>query len=200
MAVQSVMEIPTGRSNLALVIVIWTVVLIFSLVAIVDLILGVAVVLSIIWLAIVAIAVIGNVAEQGGLRACIIDWYSGFSEKHFVEIGGGEGWPKDIRFGFEWRGRRYTQRTFELDRFESVHWIPGQASGRSGKECNDWIVGVHFHVGHPQRWRREHCHVFCIWRGRQDSREFGLAFVELLRAAGLELAPSDKPDTFVRVR
>ncbi len=61
------MAVPTGRSNRTLVVVIWVLVVIFTLIAIVDLILGIATVASIIWLSIVAIGVIGNLAEHRGL-------------------------------------------------------------------------------------------------------------------------------------
>ena len=124
----------------------------------------------------------------------------------FVESESSVGQRGDIRFGFEFLGHRFTQRSVGIANIESVEWETGQGTAMAGRDKNDWHVCLWFDHNDPQmsekqrKYRKPDQDIYIVGPStRRDRTEaLGLAFVDFLRAAGAELAQGATTTCFVR--
>lgn len=153
---------------------------------------------SVLWLALVAFVVFMTLFEigvWGSLVACLGE----FSRRHFVEaVRDGE--RGVIGFGFELFGRTFYYLRIKYGQVSSVVMDTGQATDLAGHDMNDWSVVLWYHE--PRRRLRfgfrdgEEVYIVGPCGPKQRTAQFFAAFVEFLRAAGVELHPGEKENEF----
>ena len=167
-----------------------TLVVVFVILAVYDLITLEAIIAPILWLTFVAYGVCGEIKKEGGFRQYVFSILGVFIGKEYLEISSLGGPIPEINFGiqiFKWRS---TQRCIAFDKIISVRWDAGQATSLAGRDMKDWYVYLRFND--PERAGRRYnpgqsIYVIGPSRRKEDTEAFGLSFIDLLRQAGLPL-------------
>jgi hypothetical protein len=200
------MTIPKSRIE-----ILWTgflslIVVVFALVALLNLANGDAFVPSILWLIIVAWIIWSGSQEAGGIRSFLIDWLASLAGRKFALSPTDNASLPCIRFGFELFGHRFFQKDIEIDRIESVEWTPGQATGMTGRDKRDWSVVLWYDHGDPEMSKKRHMlpkpdqDVYIVGpEGRREkTATLGMEFITFLREVGVTLAPGKDNNVYVR--
>ncbi|MFN0125626.1 MAG: hypothetical protein ACKV19_02940 [Verrucomicrobiales bacterium] len=178
----------------------------FAWLAILNLTNRVAVVPSVLWLAIVASIVWNGCREAGGISRYLTDLLADFAGRHFVIHSVDLHPPSRIRFGYELLGRRFYQLEVDIARIESVEWSPGQATSLAGRDMQDWSVVLWFDHGDPEKSKKDRTvrkpnrslHVVGPARPQEVTAAFAMEFVHFLQNAGARLTQSPSENAFVR--
>ena len=189
------MPIPKSLAEVIFQFVGTCVVSFFALLAVVNLCLWWAVIPSLIWLFIVMAMIRSSSQRDGGLLPFLINVIGELFGKKFAEWNPNDPQPRCIRFGVQCFSRRFIQKSFQLNKIESVSWHTGQASSMAGREVNDWKVWIYLDSG-IQKPDHIHYGVGPAWRKRR-SEALGLSLVSFLRNAGVDLVPADVPNCYV---
>jgi hypothetical protein len=152
----------------------------------------------VLWLALVAFVVFMTLFEIGP-RASLVACLGEFSRRHFAEAVR-DGGRTVLGFGFELLGRKFYYLRIERGQVASVVMDTGQATAMAGRDMNDWSVVL---------WYREACRrlrfgfrageeVYIVGPcgPKQEIAQSFAAFVEFLRAAGVELRPGEREYEF----
>jgi hypothetical protein len=163
---------------------------------------AVGVVAAVLWLALMAVgfgSTLFVLGPWGSLVACLGE----FSRRHFVETAR-DGDRIRIGFGFELFGRTFCYLRIERGQVASVVMDTGQATALAGRDMNDWSVVLWYR--HPRRHLRrrplpnfrdgEEVYIVGPCGPKQQTAQSFAAFVEFLRAAGVELRPGEKEYEF----
>jgi hypothetical protein len=203
-----VLPIPNSRTEVTLQFAATLIVVVFTLLGFVNVCSGVALVPSLIWLALVTAMVWSSSREQGGLRRFLITLLGSLFGQRFVESDTSGAPPGDIHFGFDLFGRRFIQKCIAMERIESVEWSTGQATAMAGRDMNDWHVFVWFDHRDPttaetkRKWgaRRPEQDIYGVGSPARKARTeaLGMAFIAFLREAGVDLVQGETPTCFVR--
>ena len=110
-----------------------------------------AIILSVVWLLIVATVITLGIGDDGGLRLFVIDRLGNFSAHQFVEIIPQHG-DDLVRFGFKLLGRDFNHLEIRGAKLASVTWSSGQATSLAGHDMNDWQVTVWYNCKGSKRW------------------------------------------------
>jgi hypothetical protein len=199
--------IPKSRADVIFQSMVIAVVVIFTVVAVVNLCGGVGLVASVIWLALVTAVIWSASRQEGGLRKFLVSQMGDLFGRRFVEWDSVDARCNDIHFGFQLCGRRFVQKSIPRERIQSVEWTTGQATHMAGRDMNDWTVWVWFDRDDPiraeaqRKWhRRPDQDLYGV--GPADRKErteaLGLSFISFLRTAGLDLIQSATTTCFVR--
>lgn len=205
--VLSEMPIPKPRGEIVAAVIMAAFVLFFVVLAIINILNGVAFIASILWLALIGFIIYAG-SQTEGLGGFLIDLMGAFAFKHFVErIAEDEGCER-VRFGFRLLGHRFYDRGISVGKIESVEWHTGQGSHMAGRDMNDWHVGVWFDHGDADRSRdkqesrllKPEQDVYCVGPSSKKAvtAAFGLELVAFLRQAGVDLVPGKDDSTYVR--
>jgi hypothetical protein len=190
------MPIPKSLSEVISQFVITMIIVVFTLLAWVNLCIFQAIVPSLIWLAFVTYCIRDKSKHDGGLRSCLINVVGDLFGKKFVETNSEDPQPQCIRFGFRLLGHRFIQKSIELNKIESVSWHTGQASGMAGRDVGDWKVWMYCDSGvqKPNHIR------YGVGPSVREERAaaFGLSLVSYLCSAGVDLVQADIPNCYVR--
>jgi hypothetical protein len=95
--------IPRSRGAVVGVCVIWAIIVLFSILAISNLLAGAARVASSIWLALVLLLTVASIRKEGGFAAWRRNRLNEFASRRFVQLLGNGSEPQEIRFGFVWQ-------------------------------------------------------------------------------------------------
>ncbi len=158
---------------------------------------------SILWLCIVALTLAVEIAECGGFRRFFINCLGVYSRRAFIETRPQSHGPALLLYGFELLDRDYHYVRIETDRIRMVHWSAGQASGVTGRDCNDWVVAVWCSKDEdPRSWDHRNVstkdiHIVTPHLAREDAEKIGQSVLEMLNEAGVHLTPTDEPREFV---
>ena len=201
------MRIPSSSYDIVVHWVIGSIVVIFTLWALLDLlvgpfdlltgsfdwIIGIAMVASCLWLWIV-VASNRRLVKENGMRQAAVIWLSELVGGKFAEIvqatEGQSGW---LEFGFRFFGQRFVLRRFLLSKIESVELHPGRGSLMAGRDlgsshaclCTDLEDPTQ---RHKRRWKPDQdIYYFGVERRKEKTEKFALAFVDLLGRAGIHL-------------
>lgn len=198
------LPIPRLRREYVLLVVAAAFVGFFVAIAAYNLLHGVAIVISVVWLILVAAGIWGSYKAGGSLARWLVNIRGGLAPRHFVESVSDGADPAEIGFGYEWFGRRHFYLRLPIGKVETVQWHPGQATAMAGRDCNDWHVALWFDRDDPaprEAWSikpDQDIYIVGPSRRRVDTEAFGLALVEFLRETGADLVPGKDECTFVR--
>ena len=194
------MDIP-GSSSAVFHIVFYTVVVSFVAVAVSNLVDYefvplYAIILSVLWLLIVASVITLGIRDDRGLRLFIINRLGNFSAHQFVEIIPQHGDDPMVRFSFTLLGRDFNHVQIRRAKLASVEWRSGQATSLAGHDRDDWSVNVWYNRKGSKRWisasssREEAGHGFGPDGPKHEAAALGASFVDFFRSAGIELHPT----------
>jgi hypothetical protein len=201
------MTIPRTRSQRASVIALTLFSFVFSVLAVVDLLNGDALIASMTWLSLMAVVVSMRAHAEGGLAAYARDLLGEAFGRHFVQTKEGGLPSSEPLIGYDLCRRRFIRRVFTVDRLQKVEWSPGQATDMAGRYMRDWHV--FFWYDDNDRVKTEarrkwlptpELDIYAVSQSqpREDTERLGQEFVALLRSAGLPLIAGKNEQTFVR--
>ena len=163
-----------------------------------------AIVLSVLWLLMVASGLSVSILDDRGLRLFIINRLADLSAHQFVEIIPQHGDDLTVRFGFTLFGRDFNHLQIRRAKLASVEWSPGQATSLAGHDMNDWDVSVWYDCKGSKRWfsasdyREEAVHGVGPAGQKHEAAALGAALVDFFRSAGIELHPTKSECAFER--
>jgi hypothetical protein len=200
------LTIPKSRRDVIILFVITTVGILSTSLAVVNIFNRVAIIASVIWLALVTTILWTPAKRAGGLRRFLTNCLGELFGRNFVEAVSLDAPAKEIRFGYELFGHRFIQHSVAIDKIESIEWKTGQATDMAGRDMKDWSVCLWFDHGDPvksekkRKWRKPDQDISIVGpaRRKEITEAFGLSFVTFLRAAGAQLSPGGKSSCFVR--
>ena len=147
-----------------------------------------AIILSVLWLLIVATGFTFSIQDDRGFRPFIINRVADFSAHQFVEIIPQQGDDLMVRFGFTLLERDYTHFQIRCAKLASVKWSAGQATSLAGHDRNDWSVSVVYAC--KGAYREEAGHGLGISGPKHEAAALGGSLVDFFRSAGIELHPT----------
>ncbi len=166
-----------------------------------------AIILSVLWLLIVASGITMGILEERGLRRFIINRLANVSAHQFVEITPQHGDDLMVRFGFILLGRDFIHLQIRRAKLASVAWSSGQATSLAGHDMNDWEVHLWYGCKGSKRWtsssgyREEALHVVGPHGPKQEAGALGESLVDFFRSAGIDLhATKDECEFSTRKR
>jgi hypothetical protein len=190
------MLIPKSLAEVAFQFVITLMVVLFALLAVVNLCVWMAVIPSLIWLFFVVVMIRSSAQRDGGLCPFLANVIGGLLGKQFVEWNPNDFQPQCIRFGFQLLSHRFIQKTVQRDKIESVSWHTGQASGMAGRDVGDWTVWIYFDSGDKNSDHRFYGVGPAVRKERAEA--LGSSLISFLRSAGVDLVQADTPNCYVR--
>ena len=200
------MTIPKSRGEILLTGFFSLIVVVFALLAFLNLANHVAIIPSVIWLLFVAWILWSGCREAGSVRMYLTDWLAAFAARKFVLFPPETTHQAFIRFGYELFGRRFYQKDIDIERIESVEWSPGQATGMAGRDMKDWSVTLWYDHGDPERSKRHHMlrkpnqDVYIVGpsKRKEDTALLGREFISFLSGIGVHLKQSTEDHIFSR--
>lgn len=198
------MAIPRSRSDDIFCRTLTLIVIVFFILAIVNICSGMALIASCLWIALVMMNVWITYRDQGGLRKSLICFIGDRAGKRFVEFDPADAPPQSLRFGFQLFGHRFIQKFILLNSIKKVDWNTGQATDMVGRDMNDWQAWIwftknEFATGKKQRssWKSD---LYGIGPSgcKAETEALGLSFVAFLRDAGVDLIADATTTCFVR--
>jgi hypothetical protein len=162
---------------------------------------------SIAWLSLVTIALIGIVRLEGGTRQFVINRMGDFSLRHFACVEHDQNNSPVLRFGYRMFARKFYVFAVELNGITSVNWHSGQGTMISGRDMDDWSVGLWYETGKLRSSPgvddlRDAKNVFIVGQTgpKTQVESFGRSFVEFLQSAGAPLVKVDGEDRWNRTQ
>ena len=180
-------------------IILFTPILLGTVVALLNIAFQVQFILPCIWLAIMASGIMLVLHQEGGFRRLLINTLGFFSFKQqFVESVVQNNSSVEIRFGYQLFGRRLYYFTVPLSKIQEVEWSPMQ-------NPHYWDVFVWYDHDDPEKSlenqmsRKPDQDIYCIGLSfrKKKAEAFGLKFVDFLLQNGAKLARQNDY-TFVR--
>ncbi len=158
---------------------------------------------SVLWLAIVAFCIV-LVVWQVGVWASVVACLGAFSSRQFAEAARA-GDQTTIAFGYDlFRWRFYYLRTTR-EQIVGVDMNAGQATAFAGKDMDDWSVVLWYidPTARPMRdpqtgLRTPEVYIIGPARAKKETAELFAAVVAFLRAAGVDLQPTDRENQYRR--
>ncbi len=151
-----------------------------------------AIILSVVWLLIVASQITTLIYDAGGFRLFIIDRLATLSAHHFVEIIPRHGDDLMVRFRFTSLGLHFNSLQIRRTELASVDWSSGQATMLAGHDMNDWQVHVLYDGRSKKRTSvsdHQALHIVGPSGPKQEAAALGVSLVDFFRSAGIELHP-----------
>ncbi len=199
------MVIPKSRSGTVLYWIMTSIVVFFVLLSVANLICGVSMVASGLWIVFVTFMVRSSVREAHGVHRYLTNLLGGLAGRQFVESAPEAEPAKEVRFGFLLFGHRFIRETVALDRIESVEWSTGQATSMAGHDMNDWSICLWYVLDEatsksrpPNRTKNRWLVIVGPARRKQETEALGLSFVTFLRNVGVALIEGENEARFVR--
>ena len=121
--------VPMWSCDFIAFVVMGTIVVMATLLAVVELLIQAAIVFPCIWLAFIAWSTWSTCKQQGGPNKCIINFLGLLAYKQFVQCVSQNIASVEVRFGYQLFGYRFFYLKVPLEKIEKVHWGPGQAAG-----------------------------------------------------------------------
>jgi hypothetical protein len=194
------MTIPRSGADITFHFVFGGIIVLFVVIALVNLYNRVALVASCIWLAFVTLIVWTKSKEEGGFRGFLTSWLGELGGRRFVESASHEVHQTEVRFGYEMLGHRFIQQRFAIGKIESIEWTTGQATAMAGRDMNDWHVCLWFDHDDPAenesqssgKLRKLGQKVYLVGPSTEKklAEALGISVVAFLRAAGADLVQS----------
>jgi hypothetical protein len=154
---------------------------------------------SVLWLGIVAFALF-VILHQEGVRQSVVALLGAFSRHDFVEAAR-EGDRTVIGFGFTLFSLRFYYVRVPAERVASVCMGSGQGTALAGRDMDDWHVTIWYDDpdAPPKSYAilpANELHIIGPSRAKATTEEWFRAFIAFLRAAGVELHPTEKEHEF----
>lgn len=197
--------IPKPRGEIVYHAVMTMIVIVFFVLAVLNIVNRVALIPSCLWIAIVVMIVWIGIMNAGNLRAFLVNRLGDLVSQHFATVLQSDTESRVVLFGFKVLGWHFVMKSIFIDRIRTVYWGPGQASAMSGNDADDWSLWVGFEHRDPKQRekRREWClnpdlELYGVGAStpRVEAEKLGLALIALLRSAGAVIAPTDKATAF----
>jgi hypothetical protein len=156
------------------------------------------IVLSVIWLLIVALGLLMIFSEvyEHGIRQFVVVQLAPFSPHHFIEAPQQVGDDQIVRFGFILFKRQFIQLQISRAEIASIEWSSGQSTSLAGRDMNDWHAVVWFHRQGSKRaittgsCREDTPHLVGSAGPRTEAAATSRALVAFLESAGIAFRPS----------
>ena len=199
--------IPKSGTEVAFQFMITLMIAIFVVIAILDIILGVAFIASCIWLILIIILVCSQSQKQGNFHRFLLNCLGNIFGRQFAEISSQNSPQNEINFGYVLLGRRFVNQSIRIDRIESVEWSTGQATDLAGRDMNDWQVLLwydHFDTAKSEKQRKWHRKpnqdIYAVGPSTHKDKieAFGMEFVTFLQDAGAHLVQTERSNCFIR--
>lgn len=168
---------------------------------------------SAVWLLLVCMVLSGLLYEFG-FRTAAINVLGGLTTDHFVACVDSGAQPPVVHFGFRFLGYPFYYLTIAVADVMEVYWNTGQASYHAKRDLNDWHVVLCYEHHDPEKTAKERAFEEKCPRARRTASQdlylvgssgpktvtaaFGLALVEFLRQAGVNLVPGEDDCHFER--
>jgi hypothetical protein len=169
-------------------------------VAVLELLFRVALVLPLVWLAIVVLLTWSAWEAEGGFLEWLVRFLGSFAGRQFVASGRQHAGNIEIQFGYYLFGRRLHYFKVPLNKIETIEWSPAQ-------NPSYWIVCVWFDHDDPkkslarQKWaRKPDQDVYCVepYGSKAETEALGRRIIDFLSRAGAKLLPGKDDCAFVR--
>ena len=151
-----------------------------------------AIILSVVWLLIVATQITWLIQDAGGFRLFIIDRLATLSAHHFVEVIPQHGHDLMVCFRFTLLGRHFNNLQLRRAELASVYWWWGQTTQLAGHDMTDW-QGMVLHDCKTKRRTpvSDHQAVHLVGPSgpKHEAAALGASLVDFFRSAGIELHP-----------
>ena len=198
--------VPKSRSEPFWIGIFYLIVIVVTVLAMVNLANGDAVVPSMSWFILIGWFLWQGTRDAGGVCPLLISLLSTFAWRKFVTHSADNQDRSCIRFGFELLGRRFHLIDINLADIESVEWSPGQASNLAGRDMKDWRVILWYDHGDNEKSKKHHIlmkpdqdsYVFGPSRCKEDTAVLGKQFIEFLNKIGLTLIPGYNCNAYTR--
>ncbi len=202
------MKIPKSWAVMVMFSIFTVVSVVFLVLAVLNLFTLTAVIPSILWLIFITHSLNGSVREEGGVHQYLKNWAGEMMGRDFVETEITDTGERAIRFGHNVFGHRLIRLTIPCKNITSLGWTAGQATGRMGRDMNDWMVWLRHDLEEPVRLQKERLtgrriskkdiYVIGLSDKKIRTEAFGFSFMEFLRKAGVEFIPGEQPNDFIR--
>jgi hypothetical protein len=163
---------------------------VFSILAVFDLVTQEAIIAPVLWLGFVALVVWQGIEREGDFRKFSFSIMGVFAGTEFIEIAALDDQSPEIRFVIQAFEHRSVQWSVCVDRVVSVEWNSGQATAMAGRDMQDWHLCLWFKEDSTKsRLFKPGQDIYVIGpsRRKQETEVFALAFVDFLRRANLPL-------------
>lgn len=207
----SISELPVPKTKRAVIgamvgIVILTTFIILSVIlAIYNLCNWTAIIPSTIWLLLVGFMA-GGFIKTEGCKKITTDILGAFSWNEFIRTVRCENGNRELQYGFQIFGRRFSYFTVAVEKIETVNWNTGQASSMAGRDMNDWHVVVWYDHDDPVKSQKKHMlkkpnqdlYIIGMSGAKAETAALGLSILDLLRKIGATFTQGENDCTFVR--
>jgi hypothetical protein len=201
----SEMDIPKPASEITIMVVLFSIVVFFVLLAIFNLLFLsylpifnrdqrlITLVSSVIWLVFIFFAVRSSYRYHGGMQQFMINLACVFAPHQFAEIVRQDTGRKVLCFGYQLFRKRFYYLKIQCDGIKTVDWGAGQGS----RGMNDWHIYVWFDKDSATtlNWASSEKPRFGIYAGpslmKDKTEKLGALFIEFLRNAGVTAAQYD---------
>jgi len=170
---------------------------------------GVSLIASCLWLLLVG-AMIVSCCREHGIKPLFTNILGTVTRRHFAWAYPTAANQIEIRFGYEIFGRRHFYLAIPTTRIEEVHWRTGQASDQLGRDVGDWSVALWYAHGDSAKtadrlkkwpnWKTAAQAVYIV--GPQGPKEktaaLGHRFLHFLCQSGVCLVQGADDSTFIR--
>ncbi len=179
----------------------------FVWLAIYDLLNSVAYIPSILWLALVGTIIFGFLKEFGP-KQVLIEVMGFFAPKQFIWTVPRDDTTKEIHYGFQVFGHRFSYWKIPADKITEVYWNTGQTTHQVGRDMNDWSVVVWYEHNDPAKTLKrekysknpdQELYLIGPPGKKEDTTAFGHSLLDLLRKSGVSLIPSEDECHFQRM-
>ena len=200
------MTIPKSRGETLWTGFLSSVVVVFGILALLNLANSAAIIPSVIWLLIIAWIFWSGFRDAGGIKRYFCDWLAVFAGRKFAISASDGAGQQSVRFGYELFGRRFYEKLIPLDRIESVEWSPGQATSLAGRDMKDWSVVLWHDHDDPEKSKKHNMlrkpdqDVYIVGpsRRKEDTAALGRDFLSFLREIGAARLQGESDSVYVR--
>lgn len=165
---------------------------------------AIAVAILLLWVAGVWIRY--GIRDEGNARRWLMGLLGMLSFRHFVEVDAVGPRAGTVCFCFMLCGRRFCRLQMSPGAIRYVNWRPGQATGRAGRDKQDWRIYVEYRLGDSPvddaapRPRRLQCLAVGRIGPQRRIEPVGHALVAFLQAAGAPLQATADPNRYLQPR
>ncbi len=199
--------IPKSGFDFAFDFVSTLIIVAVTMFAIKNVINGIALIASGIWIALVTLLIWSGSREHGGPHKFLIHYIVDLFGRHYAEVSARTLPSREIQFGSELLGYRFPRHNISIRKIETLEWNTGQATFMAGRDMDDWQVCLWYDHDGPSKSEEQHS-----WHRKpgQDSyvvgpsaklrntEALGMQLVALIQAAGAALVKVENSTRFIR--
>lgn len=190
------LPIPKPCEEIGGAIFLFSFICLFIGLALANLLRGEAILPSAIWLLLVGTGLVSG-SHVEGPRGLALDFLGSFAPRHYLwHLQTPEG-SAVIGIGFTCVGYRLVRWAIPIGCIERISWTPGQGTAMSGRDVNDWSVGLWWRPGREEASHRPSGRFPCLEivilgpaSPRAQAEALGRTVADFLQGIGVPLKES----------